>query len=196
MISRTLFEQIKARRGGYASWAVWAGASDKPKSNIGDLSIFDADANRSLLQTLKGDVVMVGLNISRPICEAFRNFHDPSPKANDFKIRYAFTNTAYYGAYMTDIIKDYPMVDSSAVLESVQTSPARLRENVITFLAELADLNSGRPTILAFGAAAHRLLANNIPGGAYSRLVKLTHYSHRIGREQYRRTVLREVGFE
>ena len=41
MIDRNLFDRIKRRHGGYASWAVWAHASDKPKSNIGDMRILE-----------------------------------------------------------------------------------------------------------------------------------------------------------
>ena len=35
------FNFIKEKYGLLASWAVWAEAGDKPKSNMGDLSIFD-----------------------------------------------------------------------------------------------------------------------------------------------------------
>src|ERR1022692_1287728 len=102
MINIQQFEKIKRKHGSYASWAVWAGASEKPKSSMGDVSHFK---NERVLNLLKNDVVMVGLNISRRVSEPFLNFHDPNPRANDFKIRYAFKNSAYYGAYMTDIIK-------------------------------------------------------------------------------------------
>ncbi len=193
MIGRQQFDQLRERRGRYSSWAVWAEASGRPKSNVGDLSIFDADASPSLLETLKDDVVMVGLNISRSFNEPFRNFHDPSPKAHDFKIRYAFMNTAYYGAYMTDIIKNVEMVKAAALLQSLRAAPSLVHENVGTFLEELADLNSSKPTILAFGAAAHGLVAEHVPANAYSRLIKVTHYSHRIGKEEYRRTVLSQA---
>jgi hypothetical protein len=81
---------------------VWADASEKPKSNMDDISHFN---NESVLSLLKNDVVMVGLNISRPVSKPFLNFHDRNPKANDFKIRYAFKDSPYYGAYMTDINK-------------------------------------------------------------------------------------------
>jgi hypothetical protein len=54
-------------------------------SNIADLSILDIAATPTTLQLLKNDIVMVGLNISRSFAERFRNFHDPSPTANDFK---------------------------------------------------------------------------------------------------------------
>ncbi len=197
MISRKLFEHIKERHGGYASWAVWAESSGRPKSNMGDMTIFDPEANPSLLRTLTNDVVMVGLNFSRPPDESFdapfRNFHDPDPRANDFKIRYAFRNTPYYGAYMTDIIKHVPMVESSALMEYLKVTPSRVRESADIFRAELADLGSSRPTILAFGAAAHGLIAKNVSSEAYSRLVRLTHYSHRIRKEEYKRDILRQT---
>ena len=61
MIDIQQFENIKRKHGGYASWAVWADASEKPKSNMGDVSQFQDD---SVLSLLRNDVVMVGLNIS------------------------------------------------------------------------------------------------------------------------------------
>jgi hypothetical protein len=60
MIDRTRFDAIRQQHGHYASWAVWAEASETPKSNVGDMSIFDVEANSSLLATIKGNVVMVG----------------------------------------------------------------------------------------------------------------------------------------
>jgi hypothetical protein len=68
-----------------------------------------------------------------------------------------------------------------------------VRQNVETFREELHGLNSGKPTILAFGAAAHRLLAEHMSGGDYSRLIKVTHYSHRISKENYRQSVLVQI---
>ena len=49
MINREQFELIGQKHGGYASWAVWAAASEKPKSNVGNLSIFDVAANPARL---------------------------------------------------------------------------------------------------------------------------------------------------
>ena len=139
---------------------------------------------------------MVGLNFSRSLPEQFqnfRNFHDPTPRANDFKIRYAFTNTAYYGAYMTDIVKNFPMLKSAAVLKHLRTSPSLLRTNLDAFREELQDLNAQRPSIFAFGWAAHELLDKNLHPNEYSTLIRLTHYSHQIGKESYRETVLTQI---
>jgi hypothetical protein len=193
MIDKQRFLSIRNKHGGYASWAVWTAASGKPKSNIADTSIFDVEANASLLRILRNDVVMVGLNISRPFSEPFRNFHDPSPNANDFKIRYAFTNTDYYGAYMTDFIKNIEMVKSTDLLAHLKTHPNLIQQNANAFREELQDVTSSKPTILAFGSDTHRLIAENIPAGDYSALIKLTHYSHQIGKEKYRSTVLAQI---
>jgi hypothetical protein len=99
MIDIRHLELIKQKHGGYASWAVWKDVAKKPKSNMGDMTIFDLDSNPALLEVLKTNFIMVGLNISRSFSEPFRNFHDASATANDFKIRYAFQNTQYSGAY-------------------------------------------------------------------------------------------------
>ena len=178
MIDIKKLEFIKQKHGGYASWAVWADAGEKPKSNIGDMSIFDLDSNPALLDVLKSNVVMVGLNISRPFSEPFRNFHDSNARANDFKLRYAFQNTEYYGAYMTDVIKRFQMVNSNDVLEHLNAHPALIEQNIKSFREELTDLNSKAPTILAFGVGAYKILSENLRSGEYSQLTKLTHYSH------------------
>jgi len=193
MVDRQQFELIRQKHGGYASWAVWAAAARSLKSNIDDLSVLDVATTPTTLDVLKNDIVMVGLNISRSFAERFRNFHDPSPRANDFKIRFAFTNTEYYGAYMTDIIKNVEMVSSAELLKHLRTFPSLLRTNVEVFREELRDLGSQRPTILAFGSAVHALIAENISRDEYSNLVRLTHYSHQIGKEKYRDTVLRQI---
>jgi len=135
---------------------------------------------------------MVGLNFSRSVLtEPFRNFHDPSGRAQDFKIRYAFKGTKYYGAYMTDIIKNFPMLKCGDVAKHL--TPALIRENTDMFLRELPDLGTGKPTILAFGVDAHRLVAKWVPPDAYGRLFRVTHYSDYISMEQYREKVSGEL---
>lgn len=190
------FEFIKNKHGGYASWAVWADAAENPKSNMGDMSIFDLVLNPGLLEMLKTNIIMVGLNISsfsRLLPEPFRNFHDPNPRANDFKIRYAFRDTQYYGAYMTDIIKRVGMINSKDLLEHLKLHPALVKQNIESFREELRDLNSTGQTILTFGAGAYNIVRDNLRSGEHSRLIKLTHYSHYISKEKYREEVLSQI---
>jgi hypothetical protein len=94
---------------------------------------------------------------------------------------------------MTDIIKNVEMVNSAELLDHLKAFPSLVRTNVQAFREELRDLGSQRPTILAFGSDAHALIAKNISRHEYSRLVRLTHYSHQIGKEKYRETVLAQI---
>jgi hypothetical protein len=86
MIDRDKFDLIKEKYGHYASWAVWADGIDKPKENVGDLSLFEATEHYALLKQLNPNVVLVGLNISRRIQSALGNFHDGRPSSMDYKI--------------------------------------------------------------------------------------------------------------
>jgi len=113
MIDRNLFELIKKEYGKVASWAVWEDEGDKPTSNMG-VSILDLNKNPQLLEALNNKIIMVGLNfsISTKGYPAFHNFHSVgldnehiTTIRNTAKIRYAFKDTRYWGAYMTDIIK-------------------------------------------------------------------------------------------
>ena len=132
---------------------------------MGDMNIFDLASNPALLHVLKTDVIMVGLNIasfSRLMPEPFRNFHDPNPSANDFKIRYAFRDTECYGAYMTDVIKKVGMIDSTELLAHLRANPHLVEQNIEKFREELRDLNCSAPTILAFGVGAYDIIRKNL----------------------------------
>jgi hypothetical protein len=190
VVDRETFERIKQKHGRYASWAVWAEASGNPKSNVGDLSVLDPDRNPTLLQTLRTDVIMVGLNVSRFLPVTLGNFHDSSPAGQDFKIRYAFAETPYYGAYMTDVIKGVVTLESGDLIRYIGANPSVVAENVSGLLEEFTDLNSTSPLLIAFGGDAYQLAAKHVPANRYSQLVKVTHYSHFISKEAYRDRVL------
>lgn len=191
MIDRGRYDKIKNKHGSWASWAIWRKQGKRVKHGIGDISIFHEE---QVLGLLKPNVIMVGLNLSRfSITEPFRNFHDPSPRAQDYKIRYAFTETDYYGAYMTDIIKGVIEVDSKNIPNHLKKNPGILRESLRTFREELQDLGIEKPLILGFGHLAFNLLKEQLLSTEYQKLVRLTHYSHQIGKEKYREKVLAEI---
>jgi hypothetical protein len=190
MVTPERFDLIRRKHGHYASWAVWSAAGARPTSNVGDLSPLDPEANPELLVMLNPTVVMLGLNISRPLPTLLSNFHDSSPQAKDFKIRFAFQGTRYYGAYMTDVLKFFVEAESSKVMSRVRKRPDILASSSTTLREELQDLGAGKPEIIAFGVDAASLARQILDRGAYSRLVQVTHYSHFIGEENYRQTVL------
>lgn len=194
-MNEALFKVIEKRYGTVASWALWKPAGDKPKSNMGNMDILSLDKNPELLTQLNPNVVMVGLNLSRSIKfeRPFQNFHDNNPHGNDFKIRYAFENTQYYGAYMTDIIKNLEMVSSKEVLVYLKKHPEIIAQNITDFQEELELIGANKPVILAFGSDAYKILKENLDSSFYSYLVRLTHYSHQISKENYKKEVHEQI---
>jgi len=81
---------------------------------------------------------------------------------------------------MTDIIKRVGMLDSKDLLAHLKDHPALVEQNIENFREELCDLNCSAPTILAFGVGAYNIIRNNLRTAGYSKLIKLTHYSHQI----------------
>lgn len=191
-IERERFETIRAKHGAHASWAVWreAAPTDKPKAHVGDLSVLDLEANPELLDTLKPEVVLLGLNASTRDMRAtpWANFHDSSPRANDFKIRYALQGTPYWGAYMTDVLVGHHETDSSKVRSRVAHEPEWVEAQVARLKNELTDLATPSPLLVALGGDAYSLASTHLPG---YRIVKVAHYAHYVSREKYREEVLR-----
>jgi len=139
---------------------------------------------------------MVALNFAREVemHEPFLNFHDPNPHGQDYKIRFAFEGTECYGAYMTDIIKDFPMLSSKDVLKHLKENPKEITKQVNAFEDELGFIGSNKPKILAFGKDAYNILNKHMNRDAYSELIALTHYSHQISKENYRIDTHKKLG--
>jgi hypothetical protein len=192
MITKEHYLEISEKYGEFASWAVWADEDKKPKSNIGDLNIFDLNSNPSLLQLLNPNIIMVGLNFSRTIYkDVFINFHDKRPQGQDYKIRYAFRNTPFYGAYMTDIIKDFEEKVSGNVLSYLNKNREFEIENIKFFKQEMIDLKCENPLIIAFGNIVFELLKKHF--GETLNIIKVIHYSHHVNLEKYRNEVLKSL---
>ena len=192
MIERSAFDAIKSKHGAYASWALWSPPiSGRPKSNIGDLDVLDPERNPALLSTLRNDVVMLGLSLSDRHLSGpvFANFHDRSPRGKDYKVRFAFTGTPFWGGYMTDLVKGVSVLHAAQVVQAVRANPALMVGSVDILLEEIADLGGPSPTLIAFGGQAYQLALHHVPRSVYSTLHGVTHYSHYIGQESYRTLV-------
>jgi hypothetical protein len=193
-ITRAQFEMIRAKYGHYASWAIWAAEGVKPKENIGDLAVLDVERNMLLLEQLNSSIVLVGLNISRRIEVPLGNFHDSRPQAMDYKLRFAFKDTPFWGAYMTDIIKDFQQKVSGKVTSYLRSDRRFETSNVAILREELKDIGADEPTLVAFGRDAHVILKRNF--GDEFTIFKLPHYSNYTGKEQYRKEVKAILGFQ
>ncbi|MFX0138004.1 MAG: hypothetical protein ACFFDN_30460 [Candidatus Hodarchaeota archaeon] len=198
-MNREKFEYIKEKYGHVGSWAIWKNEDIKPKSNIADMTILNPDINENLLLELKPNVVLVGYNISRRIIVPFGNFHDKRKGSNDFKIRFAFRGTPYWGAYMTDIIKDFEQKISGEVNSYLRDNPQVVKQNIETFLQELDDIGADDPTLIVFGVKAYDILKRNL--NEKFKIVKIPHYSYRRlnNKENYKKEVeniLKQINLE
>jgi hypothetical protein len=199
MITEDHYVEIAKKHGKYTSWAVWADEDKgKPTSNIGNIEMFDVTKHPETLDKLNPSIIMVGLNWSGSglndrvfFCN---NFHDASPNAQDYKIRYVFQETDYYGAYMTNIIKNFWEKNARVVETYLKYHPEFENQNLEYFENELHDLKCTHPTIIEFGnfpiyGRLEKYLKEHC-FGEYT-LKKIRHYSDRhIGTKEYRDEVL------
>ena len=189
MMDQKRFNFVKEKYGLHASWAVWAKEGDTPKSNMGDLSIFEN--NKTLLE-LNPNIVLVGLNfsVSGVVQKPFQNFHGIGGGA--YKIRYALVDTPFWGAYMTDIIKDFPEKESHNVVSYLRKNKSLVEKNIVSFEEELRDIGALNPTIIGFGNDSFNILKKNL-GSKYN-IIKAMHYSHYVSKEKYREHIKQVIG--
>ena len=187
MINIHTFETVRKQFGHFASWALWADAGKNPKDNIADLSVLAPQANPDLLHILHSDAILIGLNISRRIELSLGNFHDPRPMATDFKIRFALRGTPYWGAYMTDIIKDFEEKASGTMMRFLRSNRDFEEDNIRHFRKELEVLDCTDPLLITFGRDAEAVTKRNL-GNEY-RIVRIPHYANYISKEEYRKQV-------
>ena len=182
MLTLENFNYIKEKYGFCGSWAIWASEGKTPKSNIEDLTVLDPAINKNLLFQLNPNVIFVGLNLSRgDIKDHFGNFHSSDSKSTDFKIRFAFKNSPYWGGYMTDIIKDYVKKESGKVEKYLQEHKEFERQNVENFrqeLKDLKDLGASNPTLIAFGGDTIKVFKRNNLHKEYE-ILEIYHYAYR-----------------
>jgi hypothetical protein len=185
-ISQAALSEIEEKYWRCCSWGIWATPAEAPKSNIGDLSVFDFNENPLNRATLHADVVAVGLNVSfADINERFGNFHSASGRAHDYKLRYAFSGTRAWGCYMTDILKNYPEKNSAKVKAAINDNPSLLAMHFDIFQHEIEVLGARSAIFLSLGGLTAELLRKVLPRGA--RIVRLRHYSDwSVPKERYR----------
>lgn len=119
-----------------------------------------------------------------------------SPAAQDYKIRYAFAGTPYYGAYMSDLVKGVVMLESNDLVRHLGAQPEIVAWSISTLLDEIDDLGGAPPTVIAFGSVTYRLALRHLPSSRYARLAGVTHYSHYVSKGEYRKRVLAQLSLK
>ena len=95
-LSIETFNNLKQKYGGHSSWALWAEQTDKPKSNMEDLSIFE---NKEILEVLNPEIVLVALNFAVDIkMKPWENFHGKNVQKKLTKFTKGFCSAISYFA--------------------------------------------------------------------------------------------------
>jgi hypothetical protein len=190
MIEANTYEQMKqfSKTGG--SWTIWEMPQDgeNPRARVGDMSVFK---HPDILAKLNRNYVFVGINQAghdTSMDELWWNFHSKdNRRQQDYKLRYALHGTKYWGAYMTDAIKN--------VVERVAANVRLTAEEEIKnadLLKHELDALGGHPVLIGMGGKAYRFL-NRYFGKKYH-VVKIYHYSYHYrgcgNKDIYRKAVL------
>ena len=182
-LSIETFNNLKQKYGGHSSWALWAEQTDKPKSNMEDLSIFE---NKKILEVLTPDIILVALNFSVDIeMKPWENFHGKNGEV--YKLRYALKNTPLWGAYMTDIIEGYVDPKAKSMMHHLAEHPEKVVKNIKRFEKEIKDLNSDNPILYALGNDVFEILNNNL--SHKYKIKKISHYGWKVSKERYKERV-------
>ena len=183
-MNTSIYNSIREKYGRCSSWAIWTkrDESKKGKTGMGDIDFF----NTLNPKILKPNIVLVGLNISGkgPLERPFSNFHPLHKTAHDYKTRYALEDTEFWGAYMTDIIKDYEEKISSNVQKYLNKNEDFEKENIKRFETELIDIRSENPIIIAFGNLTYKILNKHFKNKY--KIYKVPHYSSNVSKEELR----------
>ena len=162
-MDQSLFEQLERK---YAQHAA---------GRFGMATIWtDTNVIRQNLQDLKTSVVMVALNISAALPSQWRNFHS---RDHARKLMYAFNQSPYRGAYMTDLIKAYVEPSSARLQKQLSSGHVNLASHVKSFHEEMKDLGANDHTLfILFGGQVTKLFNTHL-AETYPNRISCPHYS-------------------
>ena len=183
-MNKDAYELSKKKYGYCASWAIWADEGKTATSNMDDVSFFDDD---QIHTKLNPNIVLLALNFSKDIKfeNKFQNFHSGGKGSGGaYKLRLMLKDTSFWGAYMTDIIKDLPEKDANKAYKIWKNDPVLRRKSLETFDQELKDIGSVNPLIVCFGGEVFEIAQEHL-SSKYKNIVKLPHYSAYITIEKH-----------
>jgi hypothetical protein len=185
-MKKEVYNKMEEGYGYLGSFAIWG---DK----INDISIFERE---EIIEKIKENIILVGLNISEKIKNKFGNFHSESKYSKDYKLRYAIEGTKIEGGYITDIIKSYEEKIGNNVIRYIKNNKEFLQKNIKSFIEEIKELKNEEIIIIAIGRKSKKILEeakeeikkeikikNN-------KIYMITHYSAMVKKEKIREEII------
>jgi len=96
-------------------------------------------------------------------------------------------DTGYWGAYMTDIIKDFEEKASGKMMSFLRSNKDFEPENIRKIREEIEVLGFSSPVLVAFGKDAKKIAKRNLT--KEFQIVGIPHYANYISKENYREQV-------
>lgn len=162
-VTQSLFDDLAEKYSMYSSWAIWSPANPA-----------DARIIAKHLDSLNTSVVMVGLNVAGQLRSPWQNFHGGS---HDCKLIYAFNDSPYRGAYMTDIIKGEIETSSGRLLARIRDGSIAVGRHINTFRTEMQEVGVHEHALfILFGGNVTHFFKDHL-ARFYPNHVSCAHYS-------------------
>lgn len=163
-LAQSLLDDLAEKYGMYSSWATWNPANPA-----------DARIIAEHQSCLKASVVMIGLNVSRPIPNTWQNFHGADHAR---KLMFAFNDSPYRGAYMTDIIKGEVESKAGRLLARLRNGSIDVQKHIDAFRTEMFDVGAHEHSLfILFGKDVAQFFTRHL-AGIYPNHVSCAHYSN------------------
>lgn len=162
-LTRTRFDELARKYGRHASWAIWN------HENAADTRVIAEQ-----LSCLKSSVVLVGLNVSTHQPPTWENFH-----GNDHarKLMFAFNESPYRGAYMTDLIKGEVEPNAARLLARIKSGSIDIQKHLDSFRTEMLEVGVQKHSLfILFGEKVFKLFKSHL-ASIYPNFVRCVHYS-------------------
>lgn len=162
-LAQSLLDDLAEKYGMYSSWATWNPANPA-----------DARIIAEHQSCLKASVVMIGLNVSRPIPNTWQNFHGADHAR---KLMFAFNDSPYRGAYMTDIIKGEVESKAGRLLARLRDGSIDVQKHIDAFRTEMFDVGAHEHSLfILFGNDVAQFFTRHL-AAIYPNRVRCAHYS-------------------
>jgi len=185
-MKKEVYNKIEEKYSYIGSFAIWS-------NKIDDVSIFE---DEKIIERIKENIILVGLNISEKIKNKFGNFHSKSKYSKDYKLRYAIEGTKIEGGYITDIIKSYEEKIGNNVIRYIKNNKEFLEKNIRSFIEEIKELENEEVVIIAIGRKSKKILEEAKEEIKKEIKIKndkiymITHYSAMVKKEKIREEVI------
>jgi len=146
----------------FSTWTIW---NDNDLEDVSLITSENADR-------LKPNIVFVALNFSNPLRSDWKEWQNIHGIERMYKLLYG---TKFEGAYITDIVKDFPCSKSYIVKKEIDTNKERRDRNIECFFEEMDLLGAASIEMFLLGGITEEIFKKYV-----MKHEKFTEFSKRL----------------